>query len=68
MYLMENLPPGMWSKTVPGVPRRTVRMIAAHIHLKPPPGTARAHVIATELLQQLLVAVNDAQAAPDVGL
>jgi uncharacterized damage-inducible protein DinB len=31
-YLLENLPPGVWSQTVPGVPRRTVRMIAAHIH------------------------------------
>ena len=32
MYLIENLPPAIWSKPVPGVPRRTVRMIAAHIH------------------------------------
>ena len=32
MYLLENLPPELWSRTVPGVPRRTVRMIAAHIH------------------------------------
>jgi len=32
MYLIENLAPGMWSKAVPGVPRRTVRMIAGHIH------------------------------------
>lgn len=31
-YLIENLPPELWSKGVPGVPRRTVRMIAAHIH------------------------------------
>jgi uncharacterized damage-inducible protein DinB len=31
-YLIENLPPELWSKTVPGAPRRTVRMIAAHIH------------------------------------
>ena len=31
-YLIENLPPELWSKAVPGVPRRTVRMIAAHIH------------------------------------
>jgi uncharacterized damage-inducible protein DinB len=31
-YLIENLPPELWSKSVPGVPRRTVRMIAAHIH------------------------------------
>jgi uncharacterized damage-inducible protein DinB len=32
MYLIENLPPGLWSRAVPGVPRRTVRMIAAHTH------------------------------------
>ena len=31
-YLIENLPPELWSKNVPGAPRRTVRMIAAHIH------------------------------------
>ena len=32
MYLIENLPPELWSRAVPGAPRRTVRMIAAHIH------------------------------------
>jgi uncharacterized damage-inducible protein DinB len=32
VYLIENLPPEVWSKTVPGIPRRTVRTIAAHIH------------------------------------
>ena len=32
VYLIENLPPELWEKNVPGVPRRTVRMIAAHIH------------------------------------
>jgi uncharacterized damage-inducible protein DinB len=32
MYLIENLPPELWSKAVPGVPRRTIRMMAAHIH------------------------------------
>jgi uncharacterized damage-inducible protein DinB len=31
-YLVENLPPELWSKSVPGAPRRTVRIIAAHIH------------------------------------
>jgi uncharacterized damage-inducible protein DinB len=31
-YLIENLPPAMWAKGLPGVPRRTVRMVAAHIH------------------------------------
>lgn len=32
MYLIENLPAELWPRTVPGAPRRTVRMIAAHIH------------------------------------
>jgi len=31
-YLIENLPAEVWSKNVPGSPRRTVRTIAAHIH------------------------------------
>jgi len=32
MYLVENLPPALWSRALPGVPRRTVRTIAAHMH------------------------------------
>jgi uncharacterized damage-inducible protein DinB len=32
VYLIENLPPELWSQNVPGSPRRTVRSIAAHIH------------------------------------
>jgi uncharacterized damage-inducible protein DinB len=32
VYLIENLPPELWSRSLPGSPRRTVRMIAAHIH------------------------------------
>ena len=31
-YLIEHLPAAIWSREVPGVPRRTVRMIAAHLH------------------------------------
>jgi uncharacterized damage-inducible protein DinB len=31
-YLIENLPPELWSQTLPGNPRWTVRMLAAHIH------------------------------------
>ena len=31
-YLIENLPPELWSKSVPGNPRRTIRTVAAHIH------------------------------------
>jgi uncharacterized damage-inducible protein DinB len=32
IYLIENLPPELWTMSVPGNPRRTVRTIAAHIH------------------------------------
>ena len=32
VYLVENLPPELWSMNVPASPRRTVRTIAAHIH------------------------------------
>ena len=31
-YLIENLPRELWAENVPGMPRRTVRSIAAHIH------------------------------------
>jgi uncharacterized damage-inducible protein DinB len=32
VYLIEHLPRELWSQSVPGSPRRTVRMLAAHIH------------------------------------
>jgi uncharacterized damage-inducible protein DinB len=32
VFLVENLPQELWAATVPGAPRRTVRMIAGHIH------------------------------------
>ena len=32
VFLIEHLPPGLWEAKVPGAPRRTVRMIAGHIH------------------------------------
>ena len=31
-FLVEHLPPELWEAKVPGAPRRTVRMIAGHIH------------------------------------
>jgi uncharacterized damage-inducible protein DinB len=31
-YLVEHLPAALWDASVPGAPRRTVRMIAAHMH------------------------------------
>ena len=32
VFLLEHLTPELWSAAVPGTPRRTVRMIAGHIH------------------------------------
>lgn len=32
VFLFENLPAELWSAAVPGAPRRSVRMIAGHIH------------------------------------
>jgi uncharacterized damage-inducible protein DinB len=32
VFLVEHLPPAVWSSRVPGIPRLTVGMIAAHIH------------------------------------
>src|SRR5687768_11482732 len=31
-FLVEHLPPELWEAKVPGAPRRTVQMIAGHIH------------------------------------
>jgi uncharacterized damage-inducible protein DinB len=32
VYLIERLPAALWDEKVPGAPRRTVRMIAGHLH------------------------------------
>ena len=32
VFLVERLPAELWEATVPGAPRRTIRMIAGHIH------------------------------------
>jgi uncharacterized damage-inducible protein DinB len=32
VYLVEHLPTELWEAKLPGAPRRTVRMLAAHIH------------------------------------
>src|SRR5882762_10464749 len=32
VFLVERLPHELWGAAVPGAPRRTVRMIAGHIH------------------------------------
>jgi uncharacterized damage-inducible protein DinB len=32
IFLIENLPKELWEATVPGAPRRTIQMIAGHMH------------------------------------
>jgi uncharacterized damage-inducible protein DinB len=32
VFLIEHLPAGLWEAKVPGAPRRTIRMLAGHIH------------------------------------
>lgn len=32
VFLLEHLTPELWGASVPGAPRRTVRMIAGHLH------------------------------------
>jgi uncharacterized damage-inducible protein DinB len=32
VYLIEQIPASLWAATVPGVPRRTIRMIGGHLH------------------------------------
>ncbi len=32
VYLVRHLPAGVWARQIPGIPRLTVGMIAAHIH------------------------------------
>ena len=32
LYLIENVPPGLWPRPIPGAPRKTVRSVAAHLH------------------------------------
>jgi uncharacterized damage-inducible protein DinB len=31
-YLIESLPPAVWAAAVPGIPRRSIQSIAAHLH------------------------------------
>jgi uncharacterized damage-inducible protein DinB len=32
VFLVEHLPPALWTSAVPGAPRRSIRMIAGHLH------------------------------------
>jgi uncharacterized damage-inducible protein DinB len=32
VFLIERIPPELWASAIPGAPRRTIRMMAGHIH------------------------------------
>ena len=32
VFLVERLPPKLWAATIPGAPRRTIQMVAGHVH------------------------------------
>jgi uncharacterized damage-inducible protein DinB len=32
VFLVEHIPPGLWASAIPGAPRRTIRMMAGHVH------------------------------------
>ncbi len=32
VFLVERIPPELWASAIPGAPRRTIQMMAAHIH------------------------------------
>ena len=32
VFLVERIPPELWASAIPGAPRRTIRMMAGHIH------------------------------------
>jgi uncharacterized damage-inducible protein DinB len=68
LFLFENLPSELWPMAVPGMPRRTVRMIAGHIHnarcmwikmlgrrhgIRPPKSVSRYTVTRRELVRAL---------------
>ena len=67
-FFIETLPEELWSKKIPGMPQRTVRMIAGHIHnarcmwikmigkpyaVKPPKSVDRRRVTQIVLLKAL---------------
>ncbi len=67
-FLIERLPAELWEEKVPGAPRKTVRMLAAHLHnarcgwirtlgrefaVEVPPQVDRFRVTATDLVEAL---------------
>jgi len=68
VFLLQNIPPELWSARIPGAAHRTVRMIAGHIHnarcmwikmlgrghgIAPPMSVARQRVTRAQLIPAL---------------
>lgn len=82
-FLFENLPSELWPMVVPGMPRRTVRMIAGHVHnarcmwikmlgrrhgVRVPPRVSRHSVTRRELLRALERSSHGVLELLDVGI
>jgi uncharacterized damage-inducible protein DinB len=82
-YLVEHLPAAVWTAPVPGTPRRTVRMIAGHLHnarcmwlktlgrehgIAPPASVDRRKVARQELLRALKRSSRGIEALLELGI
>ena len=82
-YLVEHLPAPIWNATVPGAPRRTVRMILGHLHnarcarlktlgsehgIATPTSVDRRHVTRRELLAALKRSAKGMEALLELGI
>ena len=82
-FFFENLPSELWKEKIPGAPRKTVRMIAGHIHnarcmwikmigkhygIAPPKSVDRRVVSRTSLLSALKKSNNAIVELINVGL
>ena len=81
--LIQQLPAALWEVSVPGVPQRTIRMIAAHLHnvrcrwvktlgqehgIATPALVDRRHVAPRQLLAALKRSGNGIEALLELGL
>ncbi|HEY7502031.1 MAG TPA: DinB family protein [Vicinamibacterales bacterium] len=82
-YLVERVPDALWDSPVPGAPRRTVRMIAGHLHnarcmwlktlgkehgIAVPASVDRKNVARRELLAALELSSRGIEALLDLGI
>lgn len=82
-YLVEHLPVALWDASIPGAPRRTVRMIAGHLHnvrcmwlktlgqehgIETPASVDRRKVARRELLSALKRSAKGIEALLELGI